>query len=113
MALAALSPVMLVEGLLVFAAIEKTGVGRVADTAAAANRGDARRKSRVISVTIVTGWSAQVGAFEKGATVHAGLKLCQLRGRKGGAVRERKTGHCLRIGVTRAACFRHPLSIDL
>ena len=64
MALAALSPVMLVEGLLVFAAIEKTGVGRVADTAAAANRGDARWKRGVISVTDISDWRDQVAAFE-------------------------------------------------
>ena len=52
-ALAALGPVMLIEGLFVFAAVEQTGVGGMAKTATAAHAGDARRDGGVIAVASV------------------------------------------------------------
>jgi hypothetical protein len=60
--------------LFVFAAIEETGVGRVADAATAATEANAGGSGVISSDRSLQGRRAEVGAFEQGATVHAGLK---------------------------------------
>lgn len=62
MALTALGPVMLIEGVLVFAAVEQTGIGRMAETTTAADLRDAGWACGVVSVTGVACWGAEVAA---------------------------------------------------
>ena len=113
MALAALGPVMFVEGLLVFAAVKETRIGRVTKTATATHARHPRRAGGVVAVTIVAGGCAQIAALQQGAAVHAVFVLRELIGRQRRAVREGKAGHGLGIGVTGAAGLRHTLRINL
>ena len=113
MALAALGPFVLVEGLLVFAAVEQTGIGRMTKTATPAHAGNAWRDGGVVAVTVVAGGRAQIAAFEQRAAMHAGAKFGQLSGRQRRAVGLRKSGHGRGIGVACAAGFRHPLRVNL
>ena len=113
MALAALGPVMLVEGLLVFAAVEQTRVGRVTKTATATHARDTGRAGGVIAVTIVAGGRAEIAALQQGAAMHAVPVFRQLIGWQWRAVRQRESGHGFGIGVAGAAGLRHTLRIDL
>ena len=62
MALAAFGPLMLIERLLVFAAVKQTGVGRMAKTATPAYLRDAGRAGGVIAVAGVACGRAEVAA---------------------------------------------------
>ena len=62
---------MLVEGLLVFAAVKETGIGRVAKTATPAHARYAGRAGGVVAVTIVAGGRAEIAALQQGAAMHA------------------------------------------
>ena len=77
-AFAALGPLMLVEGLLVFAAVEQAGVGRMANAAAPAYAGDAGWRGRVIPVAGVAARRAEIAAIEQGVAVNARAILRQL-----------------------------------
>ena len=71
MALAALGPVVFIEGVLVFAAVKQAGVSRMAKTAAPADLGDAGRAGGVVAVAGVAGRCAKVAAHEQCASMHA------------------------------------------
>ena len=62
MALAAFGPVMLIERLLVFAAVKQTGVGRVAETATATDLRNARRTGSVVAMAGVARGRAEIAA---------------------------------------------------
>lgn len=112
MTLAAFRPVMIIESLLVFAAIKQARVGRVTQTAAAAHGCDSRWAGGVVSVTIITRRRTQVTAPEQGAAMRARTILRELIRRQGRPVRQRKTGHDRGISMAGAASFRHPLRIN-
>ena len=82
MALAALGPVVLIERVLVFAAVKQTGVGRMAKTATPAYLRDAGRACSVISVAGVACGRAQVTPPEQCAPMHAVAIFRELRCRK-------------------------------
>jgi len=79
MALAALGPIMLIERLLVFAAVKQAGVSRMAKTAAPADLGDAGRTGGVVAVAGVAGRCAKVASHEQCASMHAGAIFGKLR----------------------------------
>ena len=79
MALAAFGPVMLIECVLVFAAIEETRIGRVAKTATSAHLRDARRTGGVVAVASIARGCAQIAALEQRAAMHAGAIFSKLR----------------------------------
>ncbi len=79
MALAALGPVVLIEGMLVFAAVKQAGIGRVANTAAPADLRDAGRACSVIAVAGVAGRRAEVTAHEQCASMYAVAIFGELR----------------------------------
>ena len=62
MALAALGPVMFVERVLVFAAVKQTGVGRMAETATAADLRNAGRTGSVVAMAGVACGRAEIAA---------------------------------------------------
>jgi hypothetical protein len=64
MALTAFRPVVVVEGLLVLAAVEQAGVGGVAETATVAHTRDPGRTGGMVSMTVVTGRCTEVAATE-------------------------------------------------
>ena len=68
MALAALGPVMLLERVLVFAAVKQTGVGRMAETAAATDLRDAGRAGSVVAMARVARRCAEITANKQGAS---------------------------------------------
>src|SRR5436305_13163567 len=109
MALAALGPFMLIERLLVFAAVKQAGVSRMAKTAAPADLRDAGRVGGVVAVAGVAGRCAKVAAHEQCASMHAGAIVGELRRRERRAVGKCESGHSLRVGMARAACFRNAL----
>src|SRR6266545_2473570 len=112
MTLAAFGPVMLIECVFVFAAVEQTRIGRVAKIATSAHSCDSGRSSCVVSVASIAPGCAQITTLEQRATMNAGAILCQLSRRQRRAVRTRESGHDFGIGVARAASFRHALGID-
>jgi len=111
MALAALGPVVFIEGVLVFAAVKQAGVSRMAKTAAPADLRDAGWAGGVVAVAGVACGRAEVTAHEQCSPMHAVAIFGELRGRERRAVRARKSGHSLRIGMARAACFRDALRV--
>src|SRR5512133_1139421 len=111
MALAALGPVMFIEGVLVFAAVKQAGIGRVAKTAAPAYLRDAGRACSVIAVAGVAGRRAEITAHEQCASMHAVAIFGELRRRERRAIRACKSGHDFRIAMARAACFRDVLRV--
>src|SRR5512132_572041 len=111
MALAALGPVVFIEGVLVFAAVKQAGVSRMAKTAAPANLRDARWAGGVVAVTGVACGRAEVTAHEQCAPMHAVAIFGELRRRERRAVRARKSGHDLRVAMTGAACLRDALRV--
>src|SRR5438876_778956 len=111
MTLAAFGPVMLIEGVLVFAAVEQTGVGRVAKVATSAHSCDSGRSSGVVAVASIAPGCAQITTLEQRAAMNAGAILCQLSRRQRRAIRTRESGHDFGIGVARAAGFRHALRV--
>ena len=78
MALTAFGPIMSIKRLLVFAAVEQAGIGRVAKTAAPAHSRDAGWTGGMIAMASVTGRRTEVAAFKQGAAMDAGLILGQL-----------------------------------
>ena len=111
MTLTAFGPVMLIERLLVFAAVKQTGVGRVAKTAAPAYLRDAGWACRVVAVAGVACGRAQVTAHEQCASMHAVSIFGELGYREWRAIRARKSGHSLRIGMAGATCFGYALRV--
>ena len=82
MALTAFRPVMLIERLLVFAAVKQTGVGGMAKTTASAYLRDAGWAGSVIAVTGVACGGAYVTAHEQCASMYAVAILGELRYRE-------------------------------
>ena len=111
MALAALRPAVLIERVLVFAAVEQTGVGRMAKTAAPADLRDAGRVCSVIAVAGVACGRAEIPANEQCASMNTVAIFGELRRREWGAVRKCEPGHDFRIGMAGAACLRDPLRV--
>ena len=111
MALATFGPVMLIERLLVFAAVKQTGVGRVAKTATPAYLRDAGWAGGVVAVAGVACWGAEVTAHEQCASMHAVAIFGELRCREWRAIRARKSGHDFRIAMAGAACLRDALRV--
>src|SRR5438309_1186460 len=66
-ALRALGPFVLLESLLVFAAIKQAGVARVAETAALAHARQANRHSGMVAVTVVARRRAQIASLQQRA----------------------------------------------
>src|SRR4029450_2323677 len=89
MALAALGPVVFIEGVLVFAAVKQTGVSRMAKTAAPADLRDAGWAGGVVAVGGGACGSAEVTAHEQCASMHAVAIFGELRRREWRAVRAR------------------------
>src|SRR5450755_3417106 len=112
MALGAFGPIIAIEGLFVFAAIEETGIGRMAKTATSAHPCDARRSSRVIAVASVARGRAQIAALEERAAMNTQAILCQLSRRQRRAIRAGESGHDFGIRVAGAAGFRHGPGIN-
>src|SRR4029079_1846546 len=111
MALTAFGPVMLIECLLVFAAVKQTGVGRVTKTATPAYLRDARWTGSMVAVAGVACGRAEGTAHEECSSMDA-VSLCgELRYRECGAIRARKSGHSLRIGMAGATCFGYALRV--
>ena len=106
MALAAFGPVMFIERVLVFAAVKQTGVGRMAKTAAPAYLRDAGWAGSVVAMAGVACGRAEITAHEQCASMHAVAIFGELRCREWRAIRARKSGHSLRIGMAGAACLR-------
>ena len=79
MALAALGPIVFIEGVLVFAAVKQAGVSRMAKTAAPADLGDPGRAGGVVAVASVARRCAKVAAHEQCASMHAGAIFGKLR----------------------------------
>ena len=80
MALAAFGPVMLIECVFVFAAIEQTRVGRMTKIATLADLCDAGRARGVISMTSIATRRAQIATVEQRVAMHACAifrKLCR------------------------------------
>ena len=111
MALAALGPVVFIEGVLVFAAVKQTGVGRVAKTAAPAYLRDAGWAGSVVAVAGVACGRAEVTAHEQCASMHAIAIFGELRCRERRAIRAREARHDFGIGMTRATCLWHTLRV--
>src|SRR6188474_2137364 len=98
MTLTAFGPVMLIERLLVFAAVKQTGVGRMAKTAAPAYLRDAGWAGSVVAVAGVACRRAEIIAHEQCSSMHAVAIFGELRCREWRAIRAGKPGHSLRIG---------------
>src|SRR5450755_2791918 len=113
MALAALRPVVLIERLLVLAAVEQTRIGRVAKAATAAHAGDTGWTGSVIAVAGIACRRAQVAALKQRTAMHTVAIFCQLSGRQRGTVRTCEPGHDCGVGVARPASFGHALGIHL
>src|SRR6266540_4187579 len=111
MTLAAFGPVMLIECVLVFAAVKQTGISRVAKIATSAHSCDSGRSSCVVAVASVAPGCAQITTLEQRAAMHAGAIFRELRRRKWRAIRTCEPGHDFGIGVAGAARFRHTLRI--
>ena len=73
-----LRPVVLFEGLFVFAAIKQAGVASVAKTAALMDAGESGRHRRMMSVTIVACRRGEIPALQNGAAVNADAVFRQL-----------------------------------
>src|SRR5438477_10485304 len=71
MAFAAFGPPVLVERLLVLAAVKKTGIGRMTQTATAAHARHSGRHGRMIAVTIIAGGRAKIPALQQSTAVNA------------------------------------------
>jgi len=111
MALAALGPVVFIESVLVFAAVEQTGVGRMAKTAAPADLCNAGRAGGVVAVASVARGRAEIATHEQRVSMHAGAifgKLCRWKWRSISAC---ESGHNFWIGVASAARLRYPLPV--
>ena len=65
----------------------------------------------MVAMASVTRRRAEVTAHEQCASMHAVAIFGELRRRERRAVRARKSGHSLRIGMARAACFRDALRV--
>jgi hypothetical protein len=102
---------MLIECLLVFAAVKQTGVGRVAKTAATAYLRDAGWAGSVVAVAGVACGRAEITAHEQCASMHAVAIFGELRYREWRAICARKPGHSLRIGMADATCLGHALRV--
>src|SRR6516162_2669304 len=111
MAVPALGPVMLIERVLMFAAVKQTGICRVAETATTADLGDTRRTSSVVAMTSVARRCTKVTANKQCTSMHAVAIFGELRRWKRRPIRACESGHDFRIGMTRAARFRHTLRV--
>ena len=111
MALAAFRPVVLIERVFVFAAVEHTGIGRVTKIATLAHSCDSGRSSGVVAVASIAPGCAQITTLEQRAAVHTRAIFRELRRRKRRAVGECESGHDFRIGVARPAGLRHTLRV--
>src|SRR5512133_2154646 len=112
MTLAAFGPVMLIECVLVFAAVEQTRIGRVAKIATSAHSCDSGRSSGVVAVASIAPGCAQITTLEQRAAMHTGAIFCKLRRGERRAVRACESGHDFGIGVARAARLRDSLGIN-
>src|ERR1700757_4213565 len=99
MALAALRPVVLIERVLVFAAVKQTGVGRMAKTATPAHLRDAGRACSVIPMAGVARRRAKVAAHQQCTSMYTVAIFGELRRREGRAVSKGESGHSLGIGM--------------
>ena len=81
-ALAAFGPIMAIESLFVFAAVEQTRVGRMTHTTTLAHLRDARRTGRVVAVTGVTRGRAQIALPQQRLAMHALAIFRQLSARQ-------------------------------
>ena len=113
MALAALGPVVFIEGVLVFAAVKQAGISRMAKTAAPADLRDAGWAGGVVAVAGVACGRAEVTAHEQCASMHAVAIFGELRRRERRAIRARKSGHDFRVAMAGAACLRDALRVQL
>ena len=102
---------MLIERLLMFAAIKQTGVGGVAKTAAPAYLRDAGWTGSVIAVAGVACGRAQITAHEQCAPMHAVAIFSELRYREWRPIRARKSRHGFRIGMAGSTCLGHALRV--
>jgi hypothetical protein len=110
-AFAAFRPVVLIESLFVFAAIEQAGVRGVADTATLAHLGDPGRAGGVIAMTRIAARRAEIAAGQRFA-VNAFAIFRQLRCRERRTIGARDTGHHGGVRVTSAAGLGHPLRVN-
>ena len=76
--LPALGPFVLLEGLLVFAAVKQARIARVAQAAALTHARQAERHGGVIAVTVVARRGAQIATLQQRAAVNAGPVFRQL-----------------------------------
>ena len=111
MALAAFGPVVLIECMFVFAAVEQTGVGRVTKTATSAHLRDPGRTGSMVAVAGVACGRAQIATVEQRVAMHACAIFRKLRRRKRRSICACEAGHYFRIGVARATSLRHPLPV--
>ena len=112
MALGAFGPIIAIEGLFVLAAIEQTGIGRMAKTATSAHPRDTGGSGSVVAVASVTRGRAQVTPPEERAAMNTQAILRQLSRRQRRAIRARESSHDFGIGVAGAAGFRYGPGIN-
>src|ERR1044071_1644835 len=79
-ALPALGPFVLLEGLLVFAAVKQAGIARVTEAATLAHARQTHGHGSVVAVAIVARRRAQIAALQQRPAVNAGPILRQLIG---------------------------------
>src|ERR1700740_3157828 len=82
MALAAFGPVVFIECVFVFAAVEQTRIGRVAETATPAHLRDSGRTGGVIAVASIARERAKIAAHEQRVAMHTGAIFRKLRRRE-------------------------------
>ena len=108
--LGALGPLVLFEGLFVFAAVKKAGVAGVTNAATLADAGQTDGHGGVVSVATIAGGGAQIVVLEKGAAMDAGAVLGQLIRRHGGTIRQLESSHGDWAGVAGATRFGNALA---
>ena len=82
-ALAAFSPVMLIESLLVFAPVKKTCVSGVTNTATATHTRHPWRAGGVVSVTVIASRSTEIASPKQSLTMNTLAIFRELSGRHG------------------------------
>src|SRR6266702_3178096 len=111
--LPALGPFVLLEGLLVFAAVKQAGIARVAETTALTHARQTDRHGGVIAVTVVARRRAQIASLQQRAAMNAGPVFRQLVGGYCRTVGQGQSGHRCWIGVAGAAGFWNALAVNL